>query len=174
MGAASTCQTLEASTRLYGATSQQTIIIIIISGSTVLVRTLAASHWRFRNIINTLARTTFNEWSARRKGLYLHRITQYRNTKTNIHVSSWIRIHDPINQAAKTYALDSVATGIGHAGRVTFRLSYTWMRLKEQFPESELTTARASDVSGRRNLLYGQRPLDSVPQRFVEWAALRN
>jgi hypothetical protein len=35
--------------------------IIIISGSAVLVRTLAASHWRFRNLIKTLGRTPFDE-----------------------------------------------------------------------------------------------------------------
>jgi hypothetical protein len=37
------------------------VIIIIISGSTVLVRTLAASHWRFCNLIKTLGRTPLNE-----------------------------------------------------------------------------------------------------------------
>jgi hypothetical protein len=36
-----------------------------------------------------------------------------RNSKTNIHVPSGIRTHDPSNQAAKTYALDRAATGIG-------------------------------------------------------------
>jgi hypothetical protein len=84
-------------------------IIIIISGSTVLVRTLAASHRRFRNLFWTLGRTPLDEWSARHKGLYLHRTTQH----TNIHASSGIRTHDPSNQAAKIYALDRAATGIG-------------------------------------------------------------
>jgi hypothetical protein len=37
------------------------IIIIIIGGSTVLVRTLAASRCRFRNLIKTLARTPLDE-----------------------------------------------------------------------------------------------------------------
>jgi hypothetical protein len=77
-------------------------LIIIISGSTVLVRNLTSSHWRFRNLIKTRGRTTLDEWSARRKGLYLHRTTQHRNTKTNIHASSGILTHVPINQAAKT------------------------------------------------------------------------
>jgi hypothetical protein len=62
-------------------------IIIIISGSTVLVRPLAASHRRFRNLIKTLVRTPLDEWSANRKGLYLHRTTQHRNTKKNIYIS---------------------------------------------------------------------------------------
>jgi hypothetical protein len=38
--------------------SPQIIIVIIISGSAVLVRTLAASHRRFRNFIKTLSRTS--------------------------------------------------------------------------------------------------------------------
>jgi hypothetical protein len=78
------------------------IIIIIISGSTILVRTSSASHWRFWNLIKTLGRTSLDERSARRKGLYLHRTTQLRNTNTNIHAPSGIRTHDPSYQAAKT------------------------------------------------------------------------
>jgi hypothetical protein len=34
----------------------------------------------FRNLINTHGRTPSDEWSARRKGLYLHRTTQHINT----------------------------------------------------------------------------------------------
>jgi hypothetical protein len=93
--------------------SRDSLTIIIISGSTVLVRTLAASHWSIRNLIKTLGRTPLDEWSARHKDLYLHRTTQHRNTKTNIHVSSGIRTHEPSNQAAKTYALHLAATGTG-------------------------------------------------------------
>jgi hypothetical protein len=74
------------------------IIIIIISGSTALVRTLATSHRRFRN----LSKTPLDEWSARRKGLYLHPTTQQRNIKINIHALSGIRTHDASNQEAKT------------------------------------------------------------------------
>jgi hypothetical protein len=68
---------------------------------------------RFRNPIETRGRTPLEEWSARRKCLYLHRTTEHRNTKTNIHASIGIRTHDPSNQAAKTYALDHAATGTG-------------------------------------------------------------
>jgi hypothetical protein len=75
------------------------------------LRTLAASHRRFFNLIKTLARTPLDERSARRKGLYLHKTTQHRNT--NIHALSVIRILDPSNQAAKTYALGRAATEIG-------------------------------------------------------------
>jgi hypothetical protein len=49
--------------------------------------------------IQTHCRTPLDEWSARRRGLYLHRTTQYINT-TNIHSPSGIRTRDPSNQAA--------------------------------------------------------------------------
>jgi hypothetical protein len=48
------------------------------------------------------------------QGLYLHRTTLDKNTKTNIHASSGIRTYDPSNQAAKTYALVRAATWTGH------------------------------------------------------------
>jgi hypothetical protein len=51
--------------------------------------------------------------SAHRKGLYVHRPTQHRNTKRNIYAPRVIRTHDPSNQAAKTYVLDRAATGAG-------------------------------------------------------------
>jgi hypothetical protein len=92
------------------------IIIIIRSSSScfsVLIRTFAASHRRFRNLIKTHGRTPLNEWSAGRKGLYLHTTTQHRNTRTNIHTSIGIRTHNPSNQAASTYALHCAATGTG-------------------------------------------------------------
>jgi hypothetical protein len=59
-------------------------LLFIVSGSTALVRTLVAAHLRFRCLIKTPGRSPLYEWSARRKGLYLHRTTQHRNTKTNI------------------------------------------------------------------------------------------
>jgi hypothetical protein len=37
-------------------------------------------------------------WSARRRGLYLHRTTQHINKKTNIHALSGIRNCDPSKQ----------------------------------------------------------------------------
>jgi hypothetical protein len=40
------------------------IFIIVISGSTVLVRTLSGLHRRFRNLIKTLGRTTLEECYA--------------------------------------------------------------------------------------------------------------
>jgi hypothetical protein len=90
-------------------------IMMIISGSTVHVTNFAASHLRFRNLIKKLGSTPLDEWSARRKGLYLHRTTQHRKIKTNIHASNRIQTHDPSTQATKTYALDWETTGIDKA-----------------------------------------------------------
>jgi hypothetical protein len=47
------------------------------------------------------------------QGLYLHRTTQHRKTRTNIHDLSGIRTHDPSNQPAETHASDRMATVIG-------------------------------------------------------------
>jgi hypothetical protein len=47
------------------------------------------------------------------QGLYLHRTTQHRKTRTNIHALRGIRNHDPSNQLAKTHASDRMATVTG-------------------------------------------------------------
>jgi hypothetical protein len=47
------------------------------------------------------------------QGLYLHRATQHRKTRTNIHALSGIRTHDSSNQPAKTHASDRTATVTG-------------------------------------------------------------
>jgi hypothetical protein len=58
------------------------IIIVIISGSTDLVRTLNASHRKFRNLFRHLVGLLWtSDRSARRKGLYVHRTTQHRHTR---------------------------------------------------------------------------------------------
>jgi hypothetical protein len=47
------------------------------------------------------------------QGLYLHRKTQHRKTRTNIHALSGTRTHDPRNQPAKTHASYRTATVTG-------------------------------------------------------------
>jgi hypothetical protein len=89
-------------------------IVVIISGSAVLLRTLVTSHQRFHNLIKILGRAHLDELLACRKGVYLHRTTQHRKKiSTNIHASSRVRTHDPSNQAAKTYAVDCADTVTG-------------------------------------------------------------
>jgi hypothetical protein len=48
------------------------------------------------------------------QGLYLHRTTQHRKTRTNIHALSGIRTHDPSTQPAKTHASGRTATVTGY------------------------------------------------------------
>jgi hypothetical protein len=56
----------------------------------------------------THGRTPLDEWSARRRGLYLHRTTKHIDTETNINTPREIRNRDPSNRA--TFALRCVYT----------------------------------------------------------------
>jgi hypothetical protein len=51
----------------------------------------------FRHMVGLLGRVI-----SPSQGHYLHRTTQHRKTRTNIHALSGIRTHDPSNQRAKT------------------------------------------------------------------------
>jgi hypothetical protein len=62
----------------------------------------------FRHMVGLLGRVI-----SPSQGLYLHRTTQHRKTRTNIHAESEIRTHDPSNQPAKTHASDLTATVTG-------------------------------------------------------------
>jgi hypothetical protein len=59
----------------------------------------------FRHMVRLLGRVI-----SPSQGLYLHRTTQHRKTRTKIHALSGIRTHDPSNQPAKTHASDRTAT----------------------------------------------------------------
>jgi hypothetical protein len=59
----------------------------------------------FRHMVELLGREI-----SPSQGLYLHRTTQHRKTRTNIHALSGMRTHDPSNQPAKTHASDRTAT----------------------------------------------------------------
>jgi hypothetical protein len=103
--------------------NKHTLVIIISSGSTVLVRTLAALHGRFviyfRHLIGLL-------WTSDQPVAKASTYTGQHNTETRGEISvpqarfdprrqtsmrSVIRTCDPTNQAA--YALDRAATWIG-------------------------------------------------------------
>jgi hypothetical protein len=62
----------------------------------------------FRHMVGLLGRVISSS-----QGLCLHRTTQHRMTRTNIHVLSGIRIQDPSNQPAKTHTSDCTATVTG-------------------------------------------------------------
>jgi hypothetical protein len=59
------------------------------------------------------------------QSLYLHRTTQYRKTRTNIHSLSGIRTHDPSNQPAKIHVSDRTATVTGKYQHFTIFYSST-------------------------------------------------
>jgi hypothetical protein len=63
----------------------------------------------FRHMVGLLGRVI-----SPSQGLYLHRTTQHRKTRTNIHALSGIRAHDPSNQPTKTRASDRTATVTGN------------------------------------------------------------
>jgi hypothetical protein len=62
----------------------------------------------FRHMVGLLGRVI-----SPSQGLYLHRTTQLRKTRTNIHALIGIRTNDPSNQPAKTHASDRTATVTG-------------------------------------------------------------
>jgi hypothetical protein len=78
-------------------------------GSTVLEGPWPLTYRRllelFRHMVGLLGRVI-----SPSQGLYIHRTTQHRKTRTKIHALSGIRTHDPSNQPAKTHASDRTAT----------------------------------------------------------------
>ena len=79
---------------------------------TALFRALASSFSRFLDHTQrhtTFGRTPLDEWSIRRKDLYL---TTRQSQQTNIHDPGGIRTHNRSRRAAKDLRL-SVATGTG-------------------------------------------------------------
>jgi hypothetical protein len=64
-------------------------------------------HYLFRQMVGLLGRVI-----SPSQGLYLHRTTQHRKTRTN-NALSGIRTYDPSNQPAKTHASDCTATVTG-------------------------------------------------------------
>jgi hypothetical protein len=59
--------------------------------------------------LSTFGRTPWTGVSPS-QGLCLHRTTQHRKTRANLHALSGIQTHDPSIQAAKTHTLDHLAT----------------------------------------------------------------
>jgi hypothetical protein len=62
----------------------------------------------FRHMVGLLGRVI-----SPSQGLYLHRTTQHRKTRTNIHAFSGIGTHDPSNQPAKIHTSDRTASVTG-------------------------------------------------------------
>jgi hypothetical protein len=81
-------------------------------GSTVLLDSGRLTYRRFlelfRHMVGLLGRVI-----SPSQVLCLHRTTQHRNTRKNIHALSGIRTHDYSNQPAKTHASDRTAAVTG-------------------------------------------------------------
>jgi hypothetical protein len=88
------------------------IIVIVISSSTVPVRTLATSHRRFCNLIRTLGRTLLvSDQPISRASTY----TGQHNTKTQRQTLMPRAEFEPTTPVTmrKTYVYDRAATGTG-------------------------------------------------------------
>jgi hypothetical protein len=99
----------QAETTIYGNKLFSSRLPFFFCGSTVLLDPGRLTYRRFfelfRHMVGLLGRVI-----SPSQGLYLHRTTQRRKTRTNIHDLSGIRTHDPSNQPAKTHASDRTAT----------------------------------------------------------------
>jgi len=77
---------------------------------------MASSFTRFLNHTQrhtTLGRTPLDEWSARRRDLYLTTHNTQHSQQTNIHSPGGIRTQDSAGERSRTYALDRANTGTG-------------------------------------------------------------
>jgi hypothetical protein len=82
--------------------------------------------------LDTNARITLDEGSARRRGLYLHRTTQHTNTRhkhTTIHALSGIRTRDPSNQAAAYLRLKTARPPGSAEVDITYIYLYSHQRI---------------------------------------------
>jgi hypothetical protein len=77
----------------------------------------------FRHMVGLLGRVINPS-----QGLCLHRTTQYRKTRTNIHALSGIRTHNPSNQQAKIHTSDCTATVTGIIPYTRQKSSYIYLR----------------------------------------------
>jgi hypothetical protein len=79
----------------------------------------------FRHMVGLLGRVI-----SPSQGHYLHRTTQHRKTRTNIHALSGIQTHDPSNQPDKTHASDRTATVTSINTR--YATEFLWLERKRQ------------------------------------------
>jgi hypothetical protein len=107
------------------------LIYSFVSGSTLLVRTWPPHAGGF--VINLDTHSLFRRLISP-KGLYLHRTTQDRKSRKNIHALSGVRIHSLSVQAIKAFASDRAVTGTGTSHKSKPKLPhYTpWRRLEER------------------------------------------
>jgi hypothetical protein len=87
----------------------------------------------FLDHTHTQGRTLLDEWSARRRDLYLHRTTQHTDTKRQTSIPrAGFESATPATKRPQTYALDRAATGIGIRIIVLYILRFSFLD-KTQF-----------------------------------------
>jgi hypothetical protein len=89
------------------------LVILIFYGPTAQIgRWLPLLRFLNHKQLDTHGRTPLDEWSARRRGLYLHRTTQHINTRHISMPSAGFEPAIPAPKRQQTYALARAATGI--------------------------------------------------------------
>jgi hypothetical protein len=89
------------------------LLLLLLSGILQPLRVWVSSFLRFRDHTQrhtTVGRTSLDEWSARRRDLYL---TTHTTQQTNIHAPSGIRTRSPSRRTSTDLRLRSLGTGIG-------------------------------------------------------------
>jgi hypothetical protein len=82
-------------------------------GTTAHIEACPPLYWGFLITHNWIqGRTPLDEWSARCRGLYLHRTTQHINTRQTSMTSAGFETSIPATKRPQTHALDRAATGI--------------------------------------------------------------
>jgi hypothetical protein len=110
--------------------------------------------------IETLGRTPLDEWSTRRKGLYLHRTTQHRNTtdKTSMPRTRF-EPKIPVTKRPQTYALDRAATGTGVSVSRSLHFNNCSASFFTTFLQVDLDTSVDKQMTG---LLHSMAPVVTV------------
>jgi hypothetical protein len=118
------------------------ILIIILLAFTTHLRVLASSFLRFRDHTQgrtTVGRTPLDEWSARRRDLYLTTHNTH-NRQTSMPPAEF-ELAIPAGERLQTHALDRSATGIGNLHTNIGLNAKLWPRFKtHRWPSYEVTT----------------------------------
>jgi hypothetical protein len=95
----------------------------------------------FRHLVGLLGRVINQS-----QGLYLHRTTQHRKTRTNIHAPSGIRTHDSCVPAIKAHAPDCKATVFDNVPCKTILKSANTSSIKREAGQTYVTQASLTQI----------------------------
>jgi hypothetical protein len=96
-------------------------IIIIFQGLGLLA--CSGSEFIFLKLMNLFGQLAglLGRGISPTQGLYLHRTTQHRKTRTHIHASGWIRTHDPSVRAVED---STCLRPLGHWDRLLIQIYF--------------------------------------------------